>query len=168
MTISEIFQYLLKGIFIFIVLILLFAFIYPNFQSSGGPHYNCNSKFEAEANNIEAAISSYFAIPDRTEIPSIDDLVNSGDYTPIEDRDPKRSAKLVRDSEFSAVILSENINQIIIVLSAKDGRCPFDEGECPRIFKGEVYVKKVTGDEAWYESYDEFKIAEENVIKRKF
>jgi hypothetical protein len=28
-----------------------------------------------------------------------------------------------------------------------------------------VYVKKVMGAGAWYESYDEFKIAEENAVQ---
>ena len=167
MTISEIFQYALVGILIVSVLTLLSYIFYPNFQFGIDPHYSCNSRFEAEADNIEAAIVSYFAVPERTEIPSIDDLINSGDYTPIENGNPKLGAKLVRDSKLSATVLGSNDSQIIIVVSAKKGRCLFHEGECTRAFMGEVYVKKLLGAGAWFESYDEFKLAEENAMESK-
>ena len=83
------------------------------------------------------------------------DLVNSGDYTLIENRDSKHGAKLVRDSEFSVVILGEDASEITIVLSARKGKCPFDKGKCPRPFKGEVYVQRMEGDGAWHNGYEE-------------
>jgi hypothetical protein len=56
----------------------LFANIYLNFVPyGGGPHYNCNSKFEGEAQNIAAAISAYFADPTRTKVSNYSDLAFS-------------------------------------------------------------------------------------------
>jgi len=132
--------------------IFLFIIIYPNFAH--GPHH-CIFGLEAEANNIAAAIANYFAIPSRTQIPSISDLVNSGDYTLLENRDSKYK-KLVEESEFSVAILDGDVNEIPIVVSSKEGRCPFQKGECPWS-KGEVYVLKMgSGDNGvWLDSYEE-------------
>jgi hypothetical protein len=141
--------------FIFsIFAIFLFIIIYPNFAH--GPHHcNCKAGLEGEANNITAAISSYFAIPSRTQIPSISDLVNSGDYTLFENRDSKYK-KLVEESEFSIAILDGDVNEIPIVVSSKEGKCPFEKGECPWS-KGEFYVLKMAEYDSgvWLDSYED-------------
>jgi len=132
--------------------IFLFIIIYPNFAH--GPHH-CIFGLEAEANNIAAAISSYFSEPRRTQIPSITDLVNSGDYTLLENRDSKYK-KLVEESEFSVAILDGDVNEIPIVFRSKEGKCPFEKGKCPWS-KGEVYVVKMGGGGGgvWLDSYEE-------------
>ena len=133
-----------------------FAIIYPNFTYR--PHHcNCKGGIESEANNIAAAISGYFALPSRTQVPSISDLVNSGDYVLLENRDSKRRAKLVEESEFSVAILGDNVNEITIVVSSKEGRCPFEKGKC-LWSKGKIYVKRMgdsEGSEGWLESWEE-------------
>ena len=129
-----------------------FVIIYPNFAH--GPHHcNCKAGLEGEANNIAAAISSYFSEPTRTQIPTIIDLVNSEDYVLLENRDSKYK-KLVEESEFSVAIVDGDVNEIPIVVSSKEGRCPFQKGECPWS-KGEVYVLKMgSGDNGvWLSSY---------------
>ena len=112
-------------------------------------------RLEGEANNIAAAISSYFSEPTRTQIPSISDLVNSEDYVLLENRDSKYK-KLVEESEFSIAILDGDVNEIPIVVSSKEGKCPFQKGKCPWS-KGEVYVLKMgSGDNGvWHDSYEE-------------
>ena len=60
----------------------------------------------------------YFSEPDRTQIPSYNDLVNSGDY-PLKNIDLKRRDKLIRESEFFVYILGDEIDEIKIVLSSK-------------------------------------------------
>ena len=129
-----------------------FVIIYPNFAHV--PHHcNCKARLEGEANNIAAAIANYFAIPTRTQVPSISDLVNSGDYILLENRDSIHK-KLVEDSEFSVAILEGD--EIPIVVSSKEGKCPFEKGYCPWS-KGEVYVLKMEGRSGgvWLDSYDE-------------
>ena len=93
----------------------------------GGPHYNCNHSIEREANNIAGALASYFSEPDRTKIPSYSDLVKSGDYS-LENIDLKRRDKLYRESEFSVDILRNTYDEIIIVFSCSEGKCPFTGG----------------------------------------
>ena len=96
--------------------IFLFINIYPNFAH--GPHHcSCKDRFEGEASNIAAAISSYFSEPSRTQTPSISDLVNSEDYVLLENRDSKYK-KLVEKSEFSVAILDGDVNEIPIVVSS--------------------------------------------------
>ena len=141
------------GFLIFSAVTFLFAITYPNFVHI--PHHcNCKAKLEGEANNIAAAIASYFSIPTRTQIPSISDLINSEDYVLLENRDSKYK-KLVEESEFSIAILDGDVNEIPIVVSSKEGRCPFQKGECPWS-KGEVYVLKMgSGDSGvWLNSYE--------------
>ena len=144
------------GLFLISLVLAGFSFviIYPNFIHT--PHHcNCKAGLEGEANNIAAAISSYFSEPTRTQIPSISDLVNSEDYVLLENRDSKYK-KLVEESEFFVAILDGDVNEIPIVVSSKEGRCPFQKGECPWS-KGEVYVLKMgSGDNGvWLESYEE-------------
>ena len=70
------------GFLIFSAVTFLFAIIYPNFVYI--PHHcNCKAGLEGEANDIAAAISSYFSEPTRTQIPSFycapcQSLVTSG------------------------------------------------------------------------------------------
>ena len=131
---------------------LSFVIIYPNF-THGSHHCNCKARLEGEANNIAAAIANYFAIPTRTQVPSISDLVNSEDYILLENRDSKYK-KLVEESEFSAAILDGD--EIPIVVSSKEGKCPFEKGKCPWS-KGGVYVLKMegSGGGVWLDSYEE-------------
>jgi hypothetical protein len=140
------------GFFIFSTLTFLLTIIYPNFTDRPHrPHHcNCKVQFEAEAYNISAAISNYFAIPSRTQIPNISDLVNSGDYTLLENRDLKHK-KLVKESEFSVAILGDAVSEITIVVSSKEGACPFEKGKCTWS-KGEVYVKKMRHSGDWLDS----------------
>lgn len=125
---------------------LSFVIIYPNFIQR--PHHcACKAKFEAEANNVAAAISNYFAIPTRTQIPTIGDLVNSGDYTLLENRDSKNK-KLVQESGFFIEILEDNFSEFAIVVSSREGKCPFEKGKCPWS-KGDVCVKKMGHSVVW-------------------
>jgi hypothetical protein len=96
-----------------------------------------------------------FSEPSRTQIPSYSDLVKSGDYS-LENIDLKRRDKLYRESEFSVDILRNTSDEIIIVLSCSEGKCPFDRGKCPRQFKGKFYVAKMDGGSGvWLDSWEE-------------
>jgi hypothetical protein len=148
-----------QGFLIFSLVAFLFAFIYPNFEPmGGGPHYNCNSKFEGEANNIAAAIADYFSIPTHTQIPKYSDLGFSREYSKLlENKNLKRREKLIKDSGFSVDILGDEFGEITIVLSAKKGKCPFYRWKCPRRFKGKFYVKRMDSDRAneWLDSWED-------------
>jgi hypothetical protein len=143
------------GFLIFSAATFLFGIIYPNFLHSGNvPHYDCNSRIEREAQNVAQALENYFAVPDRTEIPSYSDLVNSGDYS-LENIDLKRRDKLYKESEFSVHILGDTFSEIKIVLTCKKGKCPFGRRKCPRRFKGKYYVAKMEGGVGvWLDSYE--------------
>ncbi len=69
-------------------------------------------------------------------------MIKSGDYS-LEGMDLKRREKLFRESEFSVEIGGDVSDEIIIVLSSKWNKCPFDKGKCPRRFKGKFYVLKM-------------------------
>ena len=128
-----------------------FVIIYPNFAHL--PHHcNCKGGLEGEANNIAAAIASYFSEPDRAQTPSISDLVHSEDYILLENRDSKYK-KLVEESEFSIAIMDGD--EIPIVVSSKEGKCPFEKGKCPWS-KGKVYVLKMGSGSGgvWLDSYE--------------
>jgi hypothetical protein len=146
------------GFLIFSAVTFLFAIIYPNFLHSGNvPHYNCHNRIEREAQNVAQALYSYFSEPDRTEIPSYIDLVNSGDYS-LENIDLKRRDKLYKESEFSVHILGDTYSEGKIVLTCKKGKCPFGRWKCPRQFKGKYYVAKMGGSSGvWLDSYEEEK-----------
>ena len=146
-----------RGFLVFSVLTFLFAFIYPNFEPlGGGPHYDCNRKFESEAQCIASALADYFAIPSRTQIPSYSDLVKSGHY-PLENIDLKRRDKLYKESEFSVDILGDAFGEITIVLSSKEGKCPFYRWKCPRQIRGKIYVRRIGGSGAseWLNSHED-------------
>lgn len=144
----------LKVFLIFSILTFLLNIQGIYYLNSTHPHLYCKSKSEEEALNIAMAISEYFSIPTRTQIPSINDLVNSESYILLENRDSKYK-KLVEESEFSAAILEGD--EIPIVVSSKEGKCPFDKGYCPWS-KGEVYVLKMegSGGGVWLDSYKEY------------
>ena len=128
------------------LLIIVCAFYAPLFIHI--PHHcNCKARLEGEANHVAAAIADYFSEPQRTQIPSISDLVNTGCYTFFEE-----NAELVRESEFAVTIGDQDLNDITIAVSTRAGRCPFQEGECPWS-KGQVYVKKMGGGGVWLDSY---------------
>ena len=131
-----------------------FAFIYLNFVHIPH-HYYCKAELEGEANKVAAAIASYFSEPSRTQIPSISDLINSEDYVLLENRDSKYK-KLVEESEFSIAIVDGDVNEIPIVVSSKEGRCPFQKGECSWS-KGEVFVLTYGSSQfpVWLSSYEE-------------
>ena len=147
------------GFLIFSAATFLFGIIYPNFLHSGNvPHYDCNGRIEREANNIAGALADYFSIPSRTQIPKYSDLDFSREYsTLLENKDLKRREKLIKESEFSVHILGDTFSDIKIVLTAKEGKCPFGRRKCPRQFKGEVYVVKMGGGGGgvWLDSYEE-------------
>jgi len=145
-----------RGFLIFSVLAFLSGIIYPNFLHSGNvPHYNCNSKIEREASNIHSALADYFSIPDRTQLPSYSDLVKSGHYF-LKNMDSNRRDKLIKDSEFSVTILGD-VSEILIVLSCKEGRCPFYRWKCPRQIRGKIYVRRMGGSGAngWFNGYED-------------
>jgi hypothetical protein len=48
--------------------------------------------------------------------------------------------------------LSDDISEITIVVSSKEGKCPFEKGKCPWS-KGEVYVKEIGHSGVWHDSY---------------
>jgi len=127
-----------------------------HYLNSARPHRRCNTKIEREAHNIASAIASYFSEPQRTQSPSYNDLIKSGDYS-LEGADLKRREKLFKESEFSVDIRGNESDGIIIALSAKEGKCPFYEGKCTRRFKGKYYVLKMMGREpgVWLDSYDD-------------
>ena len=153
----EIFEFIIKGMAVVISLIILGIIFSPNLRSVSRFHHKCNDKFEAEAHAIAAATADYFSDPARTKIPSIDDLVRTGGYAPIDNGQTKNGYKLVEESEFSVAILGADASQITIVLTSKKGRCPFDKGKCRRRFMGQYYVYKMYGDGggAWQNNYQE-------------
>ena len=82
-------------------------------------------------------------------------MVKSGDYS-LENIDLKRRDKLFKESEFSVDILGDTSNEIKIVLSSKEGKCPFGRWKCPRQFKGKFYVAKMGGGVGvWLDSYED-------------
>ena len=151
-----------RGFLFFWILSMLFAVFHPNFVPyGGGPHYNCNGRIESEAQNIAAAISDYFAVPTRTQVPSYSDLVKSGNYPsknnyPLQNIDLKRRDKLFKESEFTIDILG-NYDEITIVLSAKAGKCPFYRWKCPRPILGKIYVLRMdgSGSNGWLNGYED-------------
>jgi len=55
-----------------------------------------------------------------------------------------------------AHILSDTYSEIKIVLTSKEGKCPFGRWECPRQFKGKFYVAKMMGGAGvWLDSWEE-------------
>ena len=148
---------IVRGFLFFSVVAFFSAIIYPNFEPyGGGPHSNCNGKFEYEAQAVASALADYFAVPTRTQIPRYSDLIVSGNY-PSEKIDLKRRAKLFKESEFSIDILGDDSDELRIVLSSKEGKCPFYRWKCPRRILGKIYVLRTGGSGAsgWLNGYED-------------
>lgn len=127
------------------ILALMFFIIYPNFVSYGGDGYvACNSAVEWEAEQISAAIASYFADPDHTNLPTINDLERYENYTPPIKRKRAWSANL-KISDLIVFTRKTPNDEIEIWVVAGKGKCP----------AGIAYVKKM-GDESgeWYKGYE--------------
>lgn len=147
-----------QSFLIFSILSFLFSIIYPNIAPiGGGPHYDCNSKFEREASNIASALADYFSIPDRTQLPSYSDLVKSGHYSFKKNMESKRRDKLIKESGYSVDILGDPFDEIVIVLSSQEGKCPFHRWKCPRQIRGKIYVNRIGGSKAngWLNRYED-------------
>jgi hypothetical protein len=130
------------------VLILMIGFdFYVQLFSYRPHHCNCKAMLEGQAYAVEAAIADYFSVPTRCQVPTITELVNLGCYTFFDGK-----AELVKESEFTAAIVGDDVKDITIVISSKAGRCPFVKGECSWS-KGEFYVKKMDGEGQWFNSY---------------
>ena len=156
-----------KGFLIFsattFLLTILTFFIYAQTGPYRSPHshYMCNTKIEAEACNIAAALSGYFALPSRTKVPSYSDLIRLRYFEEgfsFKDRQSERTKKLMKESEFSVKILCDDpCHEIKIVIYSKVNKCPFAKGRCPRRYKGRfyvTYVSSVGGNEGgWTNSY---------------
>lgn len=168
-TIAEGKNKIASGILIFSFLTISIGFIYASFQynflgfgypfskaTMRGPHDMCNLKIESEAQSIATAIANYFSFPSRTQIPSFNELVKSGAY-PLIPNDLKRREKLFKESEFSVDIRGDVSDEIIIALSAKEGKCPYYRWRCPRRLKGKYYVLKMGGGDSglWLDSYED-------------
>ena len=82
-------------------------------------------------------------------------MLNS-EYEPLENHELNRREKLFKESEFSVDIRTDGTGEITIVLSSKDGKCPFDRWKCPRRPKGKFYVLKMpNGSGVWGDSWEE-------------
>ena len=143
------------GFLIFSIIAFLFGIHYSRQQPiPSGPHYYCNIRIEREADNVAQAIAIYYSEPSRTKIPSYSELVKLG-YYPLGNIDLKRRGKLFKESEFSIEILGNARDEIKIVLSSAEGKCPFGRWGCPRRFKGKYYVEKMEGGVGvWLDSYE--------------
>jgi len=144
------------GILIFSISTFLLNIQGIHYLNSTRPHRMCNVKIEMEALNIASAIASYFSEPQRTQFPCYNDLIKSGDYS-LEGVDLKRREKLFKESEFSIAILDGDVNEIPIVVSSKEGKCPFEKGKCLRRFKGKFFVLKMGDYDSgvWLDSYED-------------
>jgi len=125
------------------ILVLIFCIIYPNFVRRSG-YTGCTSLIEFEAEQIHAAIASYFAEPDHTNLPTINDLVQYEGYTP-----PIKKNSWSNNLKASDLIVftrKTTNDEIEIWVVAGKGICR----------SGVAYVEKM-GDESgeWFQSYEE-------------
>ena len=67
-------------------------------------------------------------------------MIKSGDY-PLENIDLKGSEKLFKESEFSFDNLSAAYSEIKIVLSSKEGKCPFTDGDVRQSIKVNIMFR---------------------------
>ena len=130
---------------IFTIIAFLFSIHDSRQRHSGNvPHYNCNGRIEWEAQYVDQALAHYFSVPDNIKIPSYSDLVKSG-YYPLDKSDLKRRDILFKEAEFSIEIVGSESNEILIVLSCAEGKCPFGRWKCPRPSMGKYYVLRFEG-----------------------
>ena len=110
---------------------ILAAIAIPNFLRYRDKAY-C-SKSETDAQNIQAAMSSYFADPDHTQIPSLDDM------TTLEE--------LVLNNP-NSITISTAGNGAVISVGDDAGRCPYTTAASPEVYW--VYFGTDTGnDPGW-------------------
>ena len=115
------------------------------------------ANLKREASNIDSALADYFSIPDRTQLPSYSDLVKLGHYSFLKDMESKRRDKLIKESGYYVDILGDPFDEIVIVLSSKEGKCPFHRWKCPRQIRGKIYVYRNGGSRAneWLNGYED-------------
>jgi type II secretory pathway pseudopilin PulG len=88
---------------------ILAAIAIPNFISYRNKAY-C-SKAETDAQNVMAALSSYFSEPNRTQVPTIDSL--------------KSAEQLALNNASGSVTITENADDSITIQVSDDStRCP--------------------------------------------
>ena len=122
----------------------MFLVIYPNFIS-----YGCNSCqgiLQGEAQNVAAAIASYFSEPDHTKTPTINDLVDLEGYIPPNKRKSPRRSQDVKESDLIVWISGDADDEIEILVIVGKGQCP----------AGNAWVYNMTlGEGEWLKSYEE-------------
>jgi prepilin-type N-terminal cleavage/methylation domain-containing protein len=90
---------------------ILAAIAIPNFISYRNKAY-C-SKAETDAQNVVAAMSSYFADPTKVDIPSIDDLEDA--------------EELVLNNPTSATYSTTGTDWAVVQLDDDNGKCPYSK-----------------------------------------
>ncbi len=89
---------------------ILAAIAIPNFIAYRDKAF-C-SYTETDAQNILAALASYFSEPDHTQTPSIDDLINS------------ESLSLNNDTTGNTQVTGSTSGTITVTVTDESGRCP--------------------------------------------
>ena len=122
--------------------VILFSIIYPNFISHGC--ISCQDLLQGEAQNVAAAISSYFSEPDRTKTPTINDLVDLEGYIPPNKRKSPGRGGDVKESDLFVWISGDADDEIEILVIAGKGQCP----------AGKAWVYNMTlGEGEWFKGY---------------
>ena len=133
------------GCLIFLSLISLIVIIFPMFYSSPYRPQHCKSQFESEANKVLMALSSYFSEPSRTQIPSIDDLVNLAGYILPENREIIGKDDNVKESDLLVFISDDADGDIVVEVTSIRGKCP----------QGKSYMLGMGWSEGkWIDSYE--------------
>ncbi len=91
-----------------LVLVIIYNFIFA--------HHNCGSRCapaESDANNIAAAISDYFAVPEHTTLPTIS---GGSEYLGF--------TLSARDDQNIAWVTGDPLSTITIVVQDTSGKCP--------------------------------------------
>jgi hypothetical protein len=93
------------------------------------------------------ALSSYFSEPSRTQIPSIDDLVNLEKYILPEHREVIGRDDNVKESDLLVFITGDPDGDIIVEVTSIRGKCP----------QGEAYMLSMNSFEGkWIDSYEKY------------
>ena len=107
---------------------ILAAIAIPNFISYRNKAY-C-SKAETDAQNVIAALASYFADPDHADIPPIGEL--------------KSFEELVLNNNSEATYSSTGADVVVVSLGDDNDKCPYDkDGELYYVYFG------TTGTSGW-------------------
>jgi len=125
---------------IFFVIYVIYAIFAPCNCS-----ISCKSILENEAESISALIASYFAEPDHTNLPTINDLEQYEGYTPPNKRKNNSRVKNLKTSDLIVFTRKTPNDEFEVWVVAGKGKCP----------AGIAYVKKM-GDESgeWYKGYE--------------